>query len=89
MITLPRRKATTEAPPDMTHDELQIEWRKAKVCFDQALIEKTECDRIYVAAATWLNTLERLVKKVEQRSAVDKREAARSLLRAAQVGAQV
>lgn len=88
MITLLKRDAATDDFPDMTREELDSEWRKAKKCFDQALAEKTDVDRAYVAAATRLNTLERLVKKVEQRAAVARREAAKSLLRTAQVVAQ-
>ncbi|HEX8230765.1 MAG TPA: hypothetical protein VF826_15825 [Chloroflexia bacterium] len=73
----------------MTRDELASEWRKARVSFDQALAEKTEADRIYLAAAVRLNTLDRLVKQVEQRAAVAKRAAAKALTQTAQVGLQV
>ncbi len=83
MITLLKREVPAVDFPDMTRDELAIEWRKAKGCFDQALAQKTETDRVYVAAATRLNTLDRLVKKVEQREAVDRRAAAKSLVRSA------
>jgi hypothetical protein len=79
MITLPKREVPTEDVPDMTRDELESEWRKAKECFDQALVQKTEADRAYVAAANTLNALDRLVKKVEQRAVVAKRAAAKSL----------
>jgi hypothetical protein len=89
MMTLQKREAPTGDIPDMTHDELDSEWRKAKACFDQALIQKTEADRSYVAAAIRLNTLDRLVKKVEQRAAVARREAAKSLVRTAQMEVQI
>ncbi len=83
MITLQKREAPTVADPDMTPDELESEWRKAKERFDQALAQKIETDRIYVAAATGLNTLDRLVKKTEHRAAAARREAAKSLFRTA------
>lgn len=83
MITLLKKEVPTRDIPDMTREELDSEWREAKACFDQALAEKTETDRIYVAAATRLNTLDRLVKKVEQRAAVEKRAAAKFLFRTA------
>ncbi len=83
MIALTKREVPTGDFHDMTRDELESEWRKAQECFDQVLVQKTETDRIYVAAATRLNTLDRLVKKVEQRAVVAKREAAKSLLRTA------
>ena len=65
----------------MTSDELSREWHEAKDSFDRALAQKIETDRIYVAAATRLNTLDRQVKKVEQRSAVERRAAGKFLLR--------
>jgi hypothetical protein len=78
--TIPRQK---EAPvndfPDMTRNDLEREWQEAKERFDQALANKIEVDQIYVAAANELNTLERLVKKVEQQKAVAKRKATKSL----------
>jgi hypothetical protein len=83
MITLPKREASSGDLPEMTRAELDSEWRKAKACFDQALAQKTETDRQYVAAATKLNTLDRMVKKVEQRAAVDRRAAAKFLFRTA------
>ena len=79
MHTMPRREIAAGDFPEMTRDELASEWRNAKECFDQALVQKTETDRIYVAAATRLNTLDRLVKQVEQRAAVAKRAAAKAL----------
>lgn len=85
MIMIPKRDVSTEDLSHMTRDELESERRKAKECFDLALVQKTGTDRIYVDAATWLNTLDRLVKKVEQRAALAKRAADRSLLQAAQV----
>jgi hypothetical protein len=89
MIFLPRREVTIGDFPDMNRDELDIEWRKAKVSFDQALAQKTETDSIYIAAANRLNTFDRVVKKVEQRAAANRREAAKSLLRTEQVGLRV
>lgn len=82
MITLHiKSQVPTRDFPEMTRDELNRKRREAKDCFDQALVEKTETDRIYVAAATRLNTLDRLMKKVAQREAVDSRAAAKFLLR--------
>jgi hypothetical protein len=69
--------------PNMTRNELESESRDAKECFDQALVQKIETDRIYVAAATRLNTVDRLMKKVEQRVALAKRTAARYSFRTA------
>ncbi len=81
MLTLTRTENTSIASPDMTQSELDSEWRTAKASFEQALAQKTETDRIYVAAANRLNTLERVIKKVEQRAAVDRRAAAKFLVR--------
>jgi hypothetical protein len=79
---MPRRSETPSRDvPDMTNAELNRERSEAVECFDQALAQKAETDRIYVAAATRLNTLDRMVKKVEQRAAVNRRAAARLLLR--------
>jgi len=68
---------------DMSYDELLAEWTNAKRVFDQALIQKTETDRIFVAAANKLNALERVVKKVQRRAVVARRSEAKSLLRTA------
>jgi hypothetical protein len=67
----------------MTLNELLAEWTNAKRRFDQALIQKTETDRIFVAAANKLNALERVVKKVQRRAVVARRSEAKSLLRTA------
>jgi hypothetical protein len=79
MKILLKREVPTRDFPDMTRDELESEWDKTKECFDQALVQKIETDRIYVAAANKLNILERLVKKVDQRAALERRAAAKSL----------
>lgn len=83
MATILKRDDLSRDFPDITYDELIVEWNMAKKRFDQALVQKTETDRIFVAAATRLNALERLVKKVERRAVVDKRSAAKALLRTA------
>ena len=83
MIALPRKESLLGEFSDMTTAELESEWRATKVCFDQALAQKIETDRIYVAAATRLNTLDRLMKKVVQRTAATRREDARVLFRTA------
>ena len=80
MITMTKREIPTRDFPDMTTDELESEWLVAKGCFDRARAQKIETDRLYLAAATRLNTLDRLVKKAEQRAALDRRAAAKSLL---------
>jgi hypothetical protein len=72
----------------MNRDELETEQCEARECFDRALVQKIETDRIYVSAATKLNTLDRLVKKIEQRAAVDRRAAVKAPLRTAYAGAQ-
>jgi hypothetical protein len=78
MIVLTKKgEVSTRDFPNMTGSELESEARNARECFDQALVQKTETDRIYVAAATRLNTVDRLVKKVEQRVALARRAAAR------------
>lgn len=64
--------------PIMTRDELENEWKEAKERFAQALASKTEADEVYLAAATQLNTIERLLKKVEQQRAGTIRRAAKS-----------
>jgi predicted ribosome quality control (RQC) complex YloA/Tae2 family protein len=79
MKILHKREVPTRDFTDMTRNELESEWDKTKECFDQALVQKIETDRIYVAAANKLNILERLVKKVDQRAAVASRSAAKYL----------
>ena len=89
MITLAKREIPTRGSLDMTGDELEGEWRRARACFDQALVEKTVIDRAYVVAATRLNTLDRLVKQVEQRAAAARRAAAKATDETAKAGEQV
>lgn len=79
MITLTRRETIIAGSKDMTRAELEAEWRNARGSLDQALAAKTEADRVYVAAAVRLNTLDRLMKQVEQRAAAAKRAAAKAL----------
>jgi hypothetical protein len=81
MVTMLKRQEPSEDFLDMTLDELLAEWTNAKKRFDQALIQKTETDRIFVAAANKLNALERVVKKVQRRAVVAQRSAAKSILR--------
>jgi hypothetical protein len=83
MVTMISRQAPTQDFLDITYDELLVEWNTAKKSFDQVLIQKTETDRIFVAAANKLNTLERVIKKVERRAVVARRSEAKSLLRTA------
>ena len=79
-MNMTRREIAVRDLPAMTSVEREREWSKAKVCFDQALAQKKETDRIYVAAANRLNSIDRVVKKELQRAAVTSRAAARSLL---------
>ena len=88
MMTMPRREIATRDLAVMPPAEREREWRKAKECFDKALVEKTETDRIYVAAANKLNMLDRLAKKEIQRAAITSRAAARSLIMAAKIAAR-
>lgn len=83
MVTMLNRQDPSEDFLDMTLNELLAEWTNAKRGFDQALIQKTETDRIFVAAANKLNALERVVKKVQRRAIVARRSEAKSLLRTA------
>jgi hypothetical protein len=84
MIVLTKKsEVPTRDFPDMTRTELETECRDAKESYDQALVQKTETDRIYVAAAIRLNTVDRLVKKVEQRMALARRAAAKYSFRTA------
>jgi len=83
MVTMLNRQDPSEDFLDMTLNELLAEWTNAKRDFDQALIQKTETDRIFVAAANKLNALERVVKKVQRRAVVARRSEAKSLLRTA------
>ena len=73
MIVLAKNNIPTTDVPTMTRDELESEWRKAKECFYEARAQKIETDRLYVVAANQLNTLERLMKKVERQAAFSKR----------------
>jgi hypothetical protein len=83
MVTMLKRQDPSEDFLDMTLDELLAEWTNARKHFDQALTQKTEADRIFVAAANKLNALERVVKKVQRRAVVAQRSAAKSILRSA------
>ena len=85
MMNWTRREIATRDLPDMPPLERDREWSKAKVCFDQALAQKQETDRIYKAAANRLNQIERVVKKELQLSASISRAAARSLITTARV----
>jgi hypothetical protein len=73
MIVLAKNNIPTGDVPTMTRDELEIEWRKANESFFEARAQKVETDRLYVAAANQLNTLERMMKKVERQAAFSKR----------------
>lgn len=88
MMNLTRREIATRDLPDMPPLEREREWSKAKDCFDKALVEKTETDRIYIAAAHRLNMLDRLAKKEIQRAAIISRAAAKSLITAAKLAAR-
>ena len=79
MLTMPRRDVATRDMPEVSVDDLDREWRTARKSFDEARARKMEVDRLYLAAATRLNTLDRMVKKVEQRLALERRAAAKSL----------
>lgn len=83
MLTLARTEVAQGISPNMTCAELDSELCEAKRCFEQALAQKNEIDRIYLAAANKLNMLERVKKKVEQRAAADKRAADKFLVRVA------
>ena len=78
MIIRAKGKVPTRDIPIITRDELESDWRKARECFEQALAQKIETNRLYVAAATKLNTIERLVKRVKKQEMLAKRVAARS-----------
>ena len=77
MMVLAKKEDPRMEHPDMTRNELESQWREAKECFDEALAQKVEVDRIYVAAANRLNTLERLVKKVEKQEMLARQQAAK------------
>ncbi len=83
MITMRKSEIQSTITPNITREEMENEYRKAKEVFEQALIQKSETDRIYVAAANRLNNIERLVQKVEQREANARRAAAKALYRIA------
>ena len=77
-MILAKKDVSAMEAPNMSRDELESEWRKAKECFDKALAQKAEVDKLYVAAATQLNMLERLVKRVEKQDRFSRRVAART-----------
>ena len=88
MITIPKSKLADRDLLDMSPDELQREHLKAQERFDQARLRKQEADRDHIAAAHELNMLDRLVRKAEQREALDRRAAARSLIEGAKTEAR-
>ena len=73
MLVLAKKVIPATDVPTMTRDELEGEWRKANEYFYEMRAQKVETDRLYVAAANQLNTLERLMKKVERQEAFSKR----------------
>lgn len=84
MITLTRNESPLQTDfSSMSRAEFDARWREVKSAFDQALTIKIETDRLYQAKANELNTLERLLKKMEKRAASTQREAARMLRREA------
>jgi hypothetical protein len=83
MITMRKGEIAATNTPHLTREEMENEYQRARESFEQALIQKTETDSIYVAAANRLNNIERLVHKVEQREAHARRAAAKSLYRIA------
>ncbi len=88
MITIPKSTDPTQDLLDMPPDELQREHGKAQARFDQARLRKQEADHDHLAAAHELNMLDRLMRKAEQREALDRRAAARSLIEGAKTGAR-
>ncbi|MEA2576077.1 MAG: hypothetical protein QOH93_3375 [Chloroflexia bacterium] len=79
MIVLNKSEVTVRDFPTTSRRELEGEWLEAKDDFNQALANKTAMDSIYVVAATRLNALERIVKRVAQQKAAAIRKAAQSL----------
>jgi hypothetical protein len=73
MLVLTKNHIPTKDAPPLSHEELQVEWRKANEYFFEVRAQKVETDRLYVAAANQLNTLERQLKKVERQAAFSKR----------------
>jgi hypothetical protein len=73
MIVLTKNNIATRDAPTMSRDELEVEWRKANEYFFEVRAQKVETDRLYVAAANQLNTLERQLKKIERQAAFSKR----------------
>ena len=73
MIVLTKNNIATREVPTLSRDELEVEWRKANEYFFEVRAQKVETDRLYVAAANQLNTLERQLKKMERQAAFGKR----------------
>lgn len=59
--------------PSMSRDELDVQWREALDAYEQARAQKTEIDRVYMAAANELNRLERLMNKMKRRDMLGQR----------------
>ena len=73
MLVLSKNRVPITDVPAKTRDELESEWLKAQENFNEVRAQKIEIDRLYVAAANHLNTVERLMKKVERQKAFSKR----------------
>ena len=86
MITIPKSKFDTRDLLDVSPAELQREHLQVQERFVQARLRKQEADRDHIIAAHELNMLDRLMKKVEQREAFDRRAAARSLIESTMTG---
>ena len=85
MMLLKEPMTATESPemtPEMKREELQILLQDATEIFSVARAKKSEIDLIYVAAANRLNSVERVVTKMNQRAVLVKRQANLIALRA-------
>jgi hypothetical protein len=73
MIVLTNNDIVKREFPSVSRDELEDQWREAKAIYERAQAQKTEIDRIYLAAANELNRLERLMNKAKRRAMLTER----------------
>lgn len=68
MIVLTNKDIVKREFPTISRNELEDQWREAKAIYEQVQAQKTEIDRIHLAAANEFNRLERLMTKANRRA---------------------
>ena len=67
MIVLTSKDIAKREFPSISRDELEKQLREAMATYNHVQAQKTEIDRVFMAAALELNRLERLMNKAKRR----------------------